>query len=431
VLGCALSVVACARDGSDQRLQGTTVEVVAVWQGAEAAAFQRVLDGFEEQTGARVRYTSTEGEDIAAVLDRRLAAGDPPDVAILPQPGLLAAYAERGAVLPLDEVVGDEVRLHYSPEWRRLGTVDGQLYGVWFKAANKSLVWYSIGTFERAGLIPPTDLDGLAAVAAAVTASGTPAFATANDPADAWTLTDLFENLFLRIAGPGRYDSLAAHRIPWTDTSVVATLEVMSSLLQPSQRAALPADAGFPESVAAVFSTAPVAAMVVEGDFVPGVVADAAGRAASGAPDAEVGVDVDVFAFPELQRGDRFVVGGGDAATLMRAGRGAEEMLRYLATPEAAEIWARQGGFLSPNEGVDLAAYPDATTRRIARSLLDAGGGGFRFDLSDLQPAAFGGTTGAGMWAVLAEILVDPSDLPAAAGRLEAAAAAAWREQSS
>jgi len=116
---------------------------------------------------------------------------------------------------------------------------------------------------------------------------------------------------------------------------------------------------------------------------------------------------------------------------LMRDTRGGRELLRFLATPEAAEIWARRGGFVSPNEGVDIAAYPDPTSRQIARALLDAGGGGFRFDLSDLQPAAFGGTTGEGMYGVLHDLLTDPSDIPGAAQRLEAAAARAWAESGS
>ena len=36
------------------------------------------------------------------------------------------------------------------------------------------------------------------------------------------------------------------------------------------------------------------------------------------------------------------------------------------------KVWARLGGFISPNENVDLGAYPDDITRTIARSLLEA-----------------------------------------------------------
>ena len=91
----------------------------------------------------------------------------------------------------------------------------------------------------------------------------------------------------------------------------------------------------------------------MEGDFVPGVVA--------GTTPVEVGVDVDVFSFPGGESSDRFVVGGGDAAVLMRASPAGEALLRYLASADAAAVWARRGGFVSPNETLDLTAYPDAT----------------------------------------------------------------------
>jgi ABC-type glycerol-3-phosphate transport system substrate-binding protein len=363
-----------------------------------------------------VRFTSTEGEAIADVLDDRLAAGDPPDVAVLPQPALLARYARAGVLVPVDELVADEIGA-FADVWQALGTVDGELYGVWFKAANKSLVWYSIAAFEAAGVVPPVRLDRFAAVAAAVATPSRPAFAVPDLAGDAWTYTDLFENLYLRIAGPDRYDALAAHRLAWTDPTVVETLEAMAALVGPGDVAASEAGSSFADAVGTVFSTSPTAAMVAEGDFVPGV---------AGERGAEIGIDVDVFSFPERDGDRRFVVGGGDAAVLLRSTAAGRALIRFLATPEAAEVWAARGGFLSPNEDVDLATYPDDTTRRIARALFDAGEG-FRFDLSDLQPVAFGGTDDAALWTVLRAFAADPADPVGTARLLEAAASAAWR----
>lgn len=233
IAALCVAAAACADDDgtSTPDLAGVEVEVLGVWQDAEAAAFEQVLDGFEAETGATVTFTSTAGEDVADVLDPRLDAGDPPDVAVLPQPGLLARYAASGAVLPLDDLVGDDVEAGWAPEWRRLGTVDGRLYGVWFKAAHKSLVWYSIGAFEAAGVVPPDDLDGLRVVADRLRTNGLPAFALTAEPSDAWTLTDWFENLYLRLAGPARYDALARHDLPWTDPSVADALRAMADLV--------------------------------------------------------------------------------------------------------------------------------------------------------------------------------------------------------
>jgi alpha-glucoside transport system substrate-binding protein len=98
--------------------------------------------------------------------------------------------------------------------------------------------------------------------------------------------------------------------------------------------------------------------------------------------------------------------------------------MRYLADPAAATIWATHGGFISPNQALDLAVYPDALTRSIARRLIEAGDG-FRFDLSDLQPAAFGSTPGTGMQGALRYLLVT-GDVPVTAQRLGRSAAAAY-----
>jgi ABC-type glycerol-3-phosphate transport system substrate-binding protein len=317
----------------------------------------------------------------------------------------------------LDGAVSDTVARNYSAVWRDLGSVDGHLYGVWFKAANKSLIWYNVGLFERFGMVPPTDVDALLKGAARLSSAGVPAFAIGGK--DGWTLTDWFENLFLRVAGADRYDRLATHRLSWTDESVKTTLRLLAALLDPNLVAGGAGGAlgtSYEDSVRQVFAEPPSAAMVFEGDFVAGVI-DAKTPAA-------LGVTADVFAFPPIGASGPVVVGGGDAAVLTKESPAGVALLRYLASPSAAAIWARRGGFISPNWNVDLSVYPDPITRMIVRSLVDAGDD-FRFDLSDLQPAAFGATPDGGIRKLLQEFIADP-DVDRTASRLEAAATAAF-----
>jgi alpha-glucoside transport system substrate-binding protein len=415
LLGAGLGVAACtgAEPGSTD-LQDERVAVLATWSDTEAERFGAVLDAFSRRTGAQVDYRSAQHR-LPQELAERIARGDPPDVAFLPQPGLLRELAGQGRLVPLDEETEEAVAAHFSPALAGLASYDGRLYGVWFKAANKSLVWYDVALFERLGVVPPSDLDGLLELSRRVTASGTPAFAVSGG--SAWTLTDWFENLYLRMAGPAAYDALAERRIPWTHLTVVRALERMSTLLAPEHVAggvegALTTD--FAVSVQDVFGSPRRAAMVVEGDFVAGVV--------TGSTDAALRVDADVFPFPTGPDGRRGVVGGGDVAVQLRSTPGAAALLRFLATPEAAAIWAAEGGFLSPNLDLDLSVYPDEVTRSVARRLLEAGED-FRFDLSDLQPAAFGGTDGQGLFGELHAFL-GHRDAELAAARLETAAQA-------
>src|SRR4051812_19062099 len=139
-------------------LAGTTIAVDAVWSGEEQANFQKVLTKFEEKTGAKIQYTST-GDDIATVLGTAIQGGNPPDVAILPQPGLLKDLATAGSLQPVDDVVGKPVADNYASIWKDLATVNGKLYGVWFKAANKSTMWFSPKVFEQAGISQPKSWD--------------------------------------------------------------------------------------------------------------------------------------------------------------------------------------------------------------------------------------------------------------------------------
>ena len=325
--------------GGDHKLNGQRVVVAGVWKGRERHKFAKVLERFEQRTGAEVTF-AYETRNIAPALNARVKRGCPPDVALLPQPGLLAQLARQGALRSIEDVAGDLVRRNYARSWRRLGTVDHELYGVWFKATNKSSFWYRPAALRRAGLQTPKTWDELKRTADRLSAAGVAPFAVAG--ADGWTLTDWFENVYLRTAGPRRYDRLAEHRLSWTDPSVKRSLARLSQILgKPhwlagGRSGAL--DTSFEESVHQVFGERPRAAMVYEGDFVASELGNK----------AALGQDADFFDFPAIGRSESAAVVGGDVAALFTDNEAAKSLVRYLATPEAAEAWASAGGFLSP-----------------------------------------------------------------------------------
>ncbi len=144
----------------------------------------------------------------------------------------------------------------------------------------------------------------------------------------------------------------------------------------------------------------------------------------SGSTSAKLGVEVGVFEFPGFRTAESWVVAGGDAAVMMRRSPGAEALVRYLATPPAAGVWAALGGFISPNLGLDPAVYPDDVSRSMALDVVDAGDD-LRFGLADLQPARFGATVGQGVYQALQRFIVE-QDAGATAARLEMSARAAY-----
>ena len=393
------------------------VSVVSTWSGPEQASFEEVIAGFNEQyPDVDVSYDSA-GDALPTVLSTAVEGGNPPSVAVVAQPGLIQGYVERGALQPID-FAQETIAENFSESVIQVGTFDEQLYALLFKAANKSTVWYNVQAFEDAGVEAADNWDDFLANAETIKASGLPAYSIGG--AEGWTLTDLFENIYLRTAGGDMYDQLSRHEIPWTDQSVKDALTEMAKIVGDADniaggtQAALQND--FPTSVSNVFAEEPKAAMVIEGDFVPGVVESPLGP--------ESGYNV--FPFPAINDSPPSVVGGGDLAVMFEDTPAARAFIEYLATPEAAEIWAGRGGFSSANQNVDSGVYPDPITETTASAIAEAEE--FRFDLSDLQPSEFGSTEGQGMWKLFQDFVANPDDVDGIAQQLEAAAAAAYGE---
>ena len=395
---------------------GGRIEVAAVWSGSEKANFQRVLDAFTDKTGIETSFRST-GDDIGAFLGPQIEGGSPPDVAMIPQPGLLRDLVQRGALKEVGQKAEQALEQNYDPIWKELGSVDGKLYGIYFKVSNKSTWWYNTQAFQQAGVEAPRTWPEMLQAAKTVDASGVPWLSIG--AADGWPLTDMFENVYLRTGGAEKYDQLSNHEIKWTDPSVINALNVLAQLfgepgnLAGGTRGAL--QTTFDESVPQVFTQPPKAATVYEGDFVAGII--------TAQTKARPEQNFNYFDFPAIEGSEPSVVSSGDAAVALTNNQGAQSFLEFLATPEAAEAWASEGGFLSPNKQLDPSVYPDEITRRIATSLVEAQT--VRYDLSDLQPAEFGATTGQGLWKLFQDFLRNPQDARGIAQQMERAASQA------
>ncbi|OLZ69996.1 sugar ABC transporter substrate-binding protein [Streptomyces sp. IMTB 2501] len=400
------------------KLNGAHLEVAAVWTGAEQDNFKKVLAEFEKRTGATVTFVPAQ-DPIINFLGSKIAGGQPPDVAMLPQPGAIKQAVRQKWAKPLGPDALKELQQNYSQGWQDIGKVDGKQYGVYYKAANKSLIWYNAKVFANAGAQEPKTWKDLLTAAQAVYDSGVTPFSVPG--ADGWPLTDWFENVYLSQAGPEKYDQLTQHKIKWTDPSVKQALTTLAQIwgkkdfLAGGQDGALQTE--FPASVTQTFTGGdqPKAAMVYEGDFVQVNIAETK---------AKVGTDAKVFPFPAVGS-TAPVVSGGDAAVILKDSKAAQALATFLASPDAATIQAKLGGYLSPNKNVPISAYPNAVQQKIAKALI-ASGDDFRFDMSDQAPQAFGGTPGKGEWKDLQDFLKNPADVAGAQAKLEKDAAAAY-----
>jgi alpha-glucoside transport system substrate-binding protein len=419
----ALAFVAAGCGGDDDGGGGAEgseevsgdISIMAIWAGEEQASFQAVIDGFTElYPNVNVSYTSG-GDNLAPLLSTAVEGGNPPDIAAVGQPGLMAGFVEQGALQPIDDL-RDAIVENFGESVADVGLVEGTQYGVMFKGANKSTIWYNVASFEEAGVEVPDTWEALNETRDTLKAAGITPFSVGVDVG--WPITDLFENLYLRVAGPEMYDQLTRHEIPWTDQSVKDTLTLMADVVGDPGNIAGGTDGALQtdmeRSVAKVFTESPEAAMVIIGDFAPGVTETTL--------EPETGFNV--FTFPSVEDSGPSVVGGGDIFVQFKDSPAADAFLEYLTTADAAAIWAERGGFSSPNKNLDTSVYPDAITQTTAGALAEAET--FRFDMSDLTPSAFGGTPGQGFWKGMTDFVENPDDIDGVTQQLEEAAVEAY-----
>ena len=418
----ALAVVAAGCGGDDDGDGGAegsedvsgSISLMGIWVGTEQEAIEGVLDGFREAyPNVEVQYLPA-GDELVTRLSTAIEGGNPPDLATVAQPGTIADFAERGVIQPLD-FARDAAVDNLGESVVETGSVDESLYGILVKVINKSTVWYNVQAFEDAGVEAPETWEDLLAAAETVGASGLPAYSLGGS--DGWTLTDLFENIYIRTAGVEMYDQLAAHEIPWTDQSVKDALAMMAEIYGDTDNivggtaGALQTDnAG---SISKVLTDQPEAAMVIEGDFVP--------TAVETTLEPETGYNV--FTFPSIDGSDPAVVAAGDFVAMFRDSPAAQALVEYLTSPEAAEAWASRG-IGTPNRNLDESVFPDELSRTTAGAVGEAEI--LRFDLSDLQPSAFGGTVGQGLFKLFQDFLNNPEDVDGIAQQMEDAAAEAF-----
>lgn len=383
-------VAGVAGTGTVTAQDATTITVRSLWGGSEQEAFQKVLDAFKAASGITATYESVR-DDYASVLRTDIAGGNPPDVAIIPGIGFLRSFARDGSIKKIADLGIDPAGLeaNYPPGLLEVGKVDGELYAIMVKFNSKSTVWYSPERFTQLGVTPAADWDAFTALLAAIKATGEAPLALG--AGDSWTLTDWFESIYVRQAGPEKYDQLFSGQLAWTDQSVVDAVEALKSVLNDDYVAGgISAALGrrFVDDIAQVFSTSPSAELLYEGGFVGGIAIGQVNPALS------IGTTIDWSPFPSINGGDGVTI-GGDVIAALTSDPGVKEFVQYMTTPEAGQVWAATGAVISPVKGVDSSVYPNALVTKEAEQVASASA--VRFDGSDLLP----GTTSDAMGALL------------------------------
>ncbi len=384
----------------DTRSLGTAQHPITIYTpwlkgDPEHSAMVEVLRAFEETTALETETVDFE--------DTRIVPGYRPSVGFTQGPGQLGEYVRDGTAEPLAAlgVTDAEVARALGKSWIKLGTVNGHIYGLPLATTSKSLVWYRPRQLRRLGLRPPRTWDELVSVTERLSRGGRKPWALGGS--DSFTLTDWFENIYIRTEGQWKYDGLFAGKLPFDDPSVIAALRRMTTLLNENYLAEGVKGAlttPFLGAVEAVFGSNPNADLLMEGGFVGSF-------ALALNPPPVPGATIAAAPFPSIDgRFGNPVIAGGDFLVVFDDHAAVRRLLAYLMSPGAARIWVSHGTVVSTNKLVPLSTYPNEIVRTAARQVINARV--VRFDGSDLLPGSLADDLGR----VLQNVIRRPAAAP-------------------
>jgi alpha-glucoside transport system substrate-binding protein len=415
VLGASLALAACggSSGGSDGASAGGTSpgkgkpecasltqfgdlsgKNISVYSSIVAPEDQTQRDSyklFETCTGATVKFEGSK--EFEAQLVVRVKSGNPPDIAIVPQPGLLnTLVTQTGKVKEAPKGVSDNVDKWWGEDWKAYGTVDGKFYAAPLGANVKSFVWYSPKLFAEKGWTVPTTWDEMTALSDKIAATGMKPWCAGigSGEATGWPVTDWLEDALLRDQGPDFYDQWVKHEVPFNDPKVSASLDRVGDILKNDKY--VNAGIGDVKSIATT-------------TFQDGGLPVASGKCAMHRqagfyanfwPEGtKVEDGGDIFAFylpPTNADGGKPVLGGGEFIAAFNDSAEVQAFQTYLSS----DVWANEkakatptGGWVSANKGLDSANLVSPIDKLSAEIFQDPNAV-FRFDGSDQMPGAVG-----------------------------------------
>ncbi|MET3173012.1 UNVERIFIED_ORG: alpha-glucoside transport system substrate-binding protein [Arthrobacter sp. UYCu721] len=378
----------CSAYESYGKHDGKTISVYSTIVNVEATNLETAWSTFEECTGATVKYEGSK--EFETQIGVRAKAGNAPDVAIFPQPGLMADQAKAGNLKPAPKAVSDLVDKNWSVDWKKYGTVDGVFYAAPMLANVKGYVWYAPKTFKDKGWEVPKTWDEMMTLSKKIADDGAMKPWCAgfeSGEATGWPGTDWVEDVVLRAQGPEVYDQWVSHEIPFNDPKIVAALNKTGEILLNSEYV----NGGFGD-VRSILTTGFAQAGQPVLDSQCAMHHQANFQAANWPEGTVVAPEGDVWAFmtPPIDASKgQAITGGGEMVGAYKDTPETQALLAYLASADFANNRVKLGGSVSANKGLDPANGQTELDKQTIALLQDPDTV-FRFDGSDLMPGAVG-----------------------------------------
>lgn len=353
---------------------GDEISMLYQWAGAEEAALNQVLQPLVDACGIVLRPESTRDQ---ALLDTRVQAGNPPDVAFW-QVAQLVQYQDK--LQSMDDLGAN--RANYSDFFLDPVTVNGKWLGLPIKADVKSIIWYSPANFESFGYTVPTTWDELDALVEQMVADGNVPWSMGMESGDAtgWTGSDFVQDIMLVQQGPAFVLGLIDGSVSYDDPGVMQAYETYGKwATDPTYTvggAQGTLSTPFLEAIYKPFADPPEAMMVKQSGF-------AGAEIAKQFPDLQQGTDYDFFVVPGIQG----LQGSIEPMMAFNDTPAVRALVAYLSSTEGGANWAAATFGLSPNKGA-AGNYTDPALQKLGDAIATTQG--FTPDLGDTIPGGFG-----------------------------------------
>ena len=380
----------CAAYEQYGTFEGESVELYATIIDVEADAMVESISDFEACTGIEVEYVGTQ--EAETQINVRAAAGDAPDLMIIPQPGLLQRLVADGYVVPAPSAVEDNVDEFWSESWKGYGTIDGTFYAAPLMASVKGYIWYSPSDFEENGYEIPTTWDEMVALTDQMTERNEGPYRPwcvgfGSGDATGWVGTDWVEDAVLRTAGPEAYDQWVTGDLAFSSPEITEAFDLVGDILLDPEYV----NGGF-GGVDSIVSTSfqDGGLAILDGNC--SMHHQASFYEAQWGEGVTVAPDGDIWAFltPPISEGDpSAVTGGGEFVAAFNDREATAALQAYMSSDTWANNRIALGGVISANKGLD----PSLAGSDLARQSVEILQGEdtiFRFDASDLMPAEVG-----------------------------------------
>jgi alpha-glucoside transport system substrate-binding protein len=367
-----------------------TVTVFNAMEPEEVKALQKVTD---DLINSKVKYKATiEGSSqFEEQIKIRVEGGNPPEIAMYPQPGTVVELAKQGKILALEDLGFNAADLErtFGKYFMELGAYNGKHYGLPTNINLKSMIWYPKKAFDAKGYKVPTTFTELIALSDQIVKDGASPWCVGfeSGTATGWPATDWMEDIMLRTAGPDTYDKWVTHQIPFNDPAVVKAGEEFGRILFTQGYvlggASNTTSINFGDAVAPMFTNPPRCFFNRQANFI-----------ASFFPTTAVaGTDYDWFPFPKMTQPGEAALFAGELSVVFKDTPAVRDFLvRFSGTEvQCAQGKSTDTSRISPNVNVGANCYANKQLADASKVLTEAlKANTARFDASDLMPSAVG-----------------------------------------